>query len=84
MWDYVGDGYVHRLVQEMADGKLVEVPEERHGRGAPVGTAGGRYGGDDGGYNECGKEEKDKDKEEVILNSKLETITAEYNHLLVT
>ncbi|CEG69813.1 hypothetical protein RMATCC62417_05821 [Rhizopus microsporus] len=27
VWDYVGDGYVHRLVQNMADGKLVELPD---------------------------------------------------------
>ena len=26
MWDYAGDGYVHRLIQSKTDGKLVEVP----------------------------------------------------------
>lgn len=26
VWDYVGDGYVHRLIQNKADGKLVELP----------------------------------------------------------
>ncbi|KAF1817539.1 zf-UBP-domain-containing protein [Eremomyces bilateralis CBS 781.70] len=26
VWDYVGDGYVHRLVQNKADGKLVDLP----------------------------------------------------------
>ncbi|KAI7861589.1 BRCA1-associated protein 2-domain-containing protein [Spinellus fusiger] len=26
VWDYVGDGYVHRLIQNMVDGKLVELP----------------------------------------------------------
>ena len=26
VWDYVGDGYVHRLIQSEADGKLVELP----------------------------------------------------------
>ena len=25
MWDYVGDGYVHRLIQSKTDGKLVEL-----------------------------------------------------------
>lgn len=25
VWDYVGDGYVHRVIQNKADGKLVEV-----------------------------------------------------------
>jgi len=27
VWDYAGDGYVHRLVQNKSDGKLVQVPE---------------------------------------------------------
>lgn len=26
VWDYAGDGYVHRLIQSLVDGKLVEVP----------------------------------------------------------
>lgn len=26
VWDYIGDGYVHRLIQNKADGKLVELP----------------------------------------------------------
>lgn len=27
VWDYAGDGYVHRLIQNKTDGKLVELPE---------------------------------------------------------
>ncbi|GAD99060.1 RING and UBP finger domain protein, putative [Paecilomyces variotii No. 5] len=26
VWDYVGDGYVHRIIQSKTDGKLVELP----------------------------------------------------------
>lgn len=26
VWDYISDGYVHRLIQSSLDGKLVEVP----------------------------------------------------------
>jgi len=26
VWDYVGDNYVNRLIQNKADGKLVELP----------------------------------------------------------
>lgn len=26
VWDYAGDGYVHRLIQNRADGKVVELP----------------------------------------------------------
>ncbi|GAB6033737.1 hypothetical protein CHUAL_013849 [Chamberlinius hualienensis] len=29
VWDYAGDNYVHRLLQNKADGKLVELNEER-------------------------------------------------------
>ena len=36
VWDYAGDGYVHRLIQSKTDGKLVEVPSplprNRHSR----------------------------------------------------
>ncbi|PWN48902.1 hypothetical protein IE53DRAFT_380976 [Violaceomyces palustris] len=47
VWDYAGDGYVHRLIQNKADGKLVELPsassaaatpERRRGRGRRVGS----------------------------------------------
>ena len=27
VWDYVGDNYVHRLIQNKSDGKLVQVDE---------------------------------------------------------
>jgi len=31
VWDYAGDNYVHRLVQNKADGKLVQVDEQNAG-----------------------------------------------------
>lgn len=30
VWDYAGDGYVHRLIQNKADGKLVDLPAAQH------------------------------------------------------
>ena len=30
VWDYAGDGYVHRLIQNKADGKLVEITNPRY------------------------------------------------------
>ncbi|KAF2200315.1 hypothetical protein GQ43DRAFT_464089 [Delitschia confertaspora ATCC 74209] len=30
VWDYAGDGYVHRLIQNKADGKLVDLPAPTH------------------------------------------------------
>ncbi|KAJ7623498.1 hypothetical protein FB45DRAFT_107228 [Roridomyces roridus] len=34
VWDYAGDGYVHRLIQNKADGKLVELPSASSSLGA--------------------------------------------------
>ncbi|CAO3701678.1 unnamed protein product [Rhizopus stolonifer] len=31
VWDYLGDGYVHRLIQNMADGAIVELPPNEIG-----------------------------------------------------
>lgn len=33
VWDYARDGYVHRLIQNRADGKLVELPPAAMGEG---------------------------------------------------
>lgn len=33
VWDYAGDGYVHRLIQNKADGKLVDLPASTHQTG---------------------------------------------------
>ncbi|TFK89171.1 zf-UBP-domain-containing protein [Polyporus arcularius HHB13444] len=41
VWDYAGDGYVHRLIQNKADGKLVELPSAA----AAVGTRSEGAGG---------------------------------------
>lgn len=32
VWDYIGDGYVHRLITNKTDGKLVELPGENDPR----------------------------------------------------
>ncbi|EIW79215.1 BRCA1-associated protein [Coniophora puteana RWD-64-598 SS2] len=34
VWDYAGDGYVHRLIQNRADGKIVELPSAASSMGA--------------------------------------------------
>ncbi|KAF5352887.1 hypothetical protein D9757_012094 [Collybiopsis confluens] len=34
VWDYAGDGYVHRLIRNKADGKLVELPSAAASMGA--------------------------------------------------
>lgn len=30
VWDYAGDGYVHRLIQNKPDSKLIDLPARRH------------------------------------------------------
>lgn len=35
VWDYAGDGYVHRLIQNKADGKLVELPSASSAAATP-------------------------------------------------
>ncbi|KAI1938682.1 hypothetical protein LOZ66_003485 [Ophidiomyces ophidiicola] len=30
VWDYIGDGYVHRIIQNKSDGKLLELPAADH------------------------------------------------------
>lgn len=58
MWDYVGDNYVHRLIQSKTDGKLVEL--NHHGAHA-----------DDCGSCECGG---DPGFTEALWNSKFEAV----------
>ncbi|MCO5597330.1 hypothetical protein L7F22_051406 [Adiantum nelumboides] len=69
VWDYVGDGYVHRLIQSKTDGKLVEL-------NAPC-----REGSDDCGSCECSH---GPGMAEAIINSKVDEVTAEYNQLLTS
>ncbi|XP_057248501.1 BRAP2 RING ZnF UBP domain-containing protein 2 [Beta vulgaris subsp. vulgaris] len=69
VWDYVGDNYVHRLIQSKTDGKLVEL-------NAPCSHA--VHGC---GSCECSE---DPGINDAILNSKVEAIVNEYNELLST
>ena len=42
VWDYAGDNYVHRLIQNKVDGKLVELPDPgQRGGGSSMGGMGG-------------------------------------------
>ena len=69
VWDYVGDNFVHRLVQtECADGKLVE-------------TGGGRAGRDD---EDCKDGAKNIDGVTVNSDEKLDSIQLEYTYLLTS
>ncbi|XP_057834952.2 BRAP2 RING ZnF UBP domain-containing protein 2 isoform X2 [Cryptomeria japonica] len=69
VWDYVGDNYVHRLIQSKTDGKLVEL--NTHCRDV----------GDECGRCECSH---DSGFESVLYESKMEAIADEYNKLLTS
>ena len=87
VWDYVGDNYVHRLIQAHGDGKLVEVPTPPRssggggsggGAGPSDGTAGGAAGG-----GSCGAGDgADADLQRVVYDSKVEGVIFEYTALL--
>jgi BRCA1-associated protein len=46
VWDYAGDGYVHRLIQNKADGKLVDLPGAWNGDAKGVNGGMAAYGAD--------------------------------------
>ncbi|KDQ19183.1 hypothetical protein BOTBODRAFT_28668 [Botryobasidium botryosum FD-172 SS1] len=72
VWDYAGDGYVHRLIQNRADGKLVELPSaatsmgtsERGGTGTGTGTG--------------------PSQADALAAEKVEAIGIEYSYLLTS
>lgn len=68
MWDYAGDGYVHRLIQNKADGKLVELPS------AAIGINGSRAGGESAGPSAA----------DALSAEKIEAIGIEYSYLLTS
>ncbi|WOK95068.1 BRCA1-associated protein isoform X1 [Canna indica] len=69
VWDYVGDNYVHRLIQSKTDGKLVELNFHCTHADEKYGSC------------ECNV---DFGFDEALLNSKLETVVGEYNDLLTS
>ncbi|KAK9813824.1 hypothetical protein WJX73_000232 [Symbiochloris irregularis] len=81
VWDYVSDGYVHRLIQSKTDGKLVEVPSPAQASHANRGAADqGPNGAPE--VDRCGS--MGAQGGDAGLSSKLDAITVEYNHLLVS
>lgn len=68
VWDYAGDGYVHRLIQNKADGKLVELPS------AASSITMGSARGDGGGPSAA----------DALSAEKIEAIGIEYSYLLTS
>ncbi|KAI9066959.1 zf-UBP-domain-containing protein [Trametes sanguinea] len=68
VWDYAGDGYVHRLIQNKADGKLVELP-------SAAAAVGARSDGGGGGGPTAA---------DALTAEKIEAIGIEYSYLLTS
>lgn len=68
VWDYTGDGYVHRIIQNSTDGlggKLVELPGSRHNETALDPSS-------------------EQDDVDSISREKMEGLSLEYTHLLTS
>ncbi|KAF8889375.1 BRCA1-associated protein [Infundibulicybe gibba] len=68
VWDYASDGYVHRLIQNRADGKLVELPSAASSMGATP--------RDDGSLGPS--------QADALSAEKIEAIGIEYSYLLTS
>jgi BRCA1-associated protein len=71
VWDYAGDGYVHRLIQNRSDGKLVELPSASGVTGAAT--------EDNRSRNHLGPTQEDR-----LAQEKVEAIGIEYSYLLTS
>jgi BRCA1-associated protein len=68
VWDYAGDGYVHRLIQNKADGKLVELPSASSSMGT----------------NARDNDELGPSHADALSAEKIEAIGIEYSYLLTS
>ncbi|KZP01639.1 zf-UBP-domain-containing protein [Calocera viscosa TUFC12733] len=75
VWDYAGDTYVHRLIRNRADGKVVELPS------GPIAGPAGEQGGLGQGEEEKGKG-KGPGQEDAQVAEKMEAMGVEYGLLL--
>lgn len=68
VWDYAGDMWVHRLIRQKGEGKVVEFPSSTEMASRTSGHAGGGGGAD----------------MDVVPRAKLDNIGMEYTHLLTS
>jgi BRCA1-associated protein len=86
VWDYAGDGYVHRLIQNRADGKLVDLDVSRGGREARRGPRAGLWAGGFGlfGGGDGGGDGGESLSEEKLDVEKVDAVGLEYSYMLST
>mmetsp|Transcript_9566 Transcript_9566/g.11798 ORF Transcript_9566/g.11798 Transcript_9566/m.11798 type:complete len:635 (-) Transcript_9566:64-1968(-) len=77
VWDFAGDGYVHRLIRNDIDGKLVEVNDPTTQAAGHTGTS-----GEDAGLSRTHDPGLTSEQEERVVHRKLEHYASEYYTLL--
>ncbi|ROV96608.1 hypothetical protein VPNG_08990 [Cytospora leucostoma] len=75
VWDYAGDMWVHRLIREKGEGKVVEFPSTN------MAAANNRDGSNNNNNNDTQQFGPDMD---VVPRAKLDNIGMEYTHLLTS
>ncbi|KAI9845968.1 MAG: hypothetical protein M1837_004374 [Sclerophora amabilis] len=80
VWDYVGDEYVHRLIQNKSDGKLVELPGSTSAHFRSINGGGTVMAMSSDGNGVVGSGGDD----EWVPREKLDNIGLEYTHLLTS
>ncbi len=84
VWDYAGDMWVHRLIRDKGDGKVVELPGRRS-RGQHPRRRRNHQGEGTPDYDEDDSDDSDDNEEEdVVPRAKLDHIGLEYTHLLTS
>ncbi|CDK24484.1 unnamed protein product [Kuraishia capsulata CBS 1993] len=91
VWDYAGDNYVHRLLQNMSDGKLVELPSRDEKVKGDSAVAGSSNGSSDHAKHEkitleytkllTSQLESQREYFESVLSRRTETVEAKIEQL---
>lgn len=90
VWDYAGDGYVHRLIQSKSGGKLVELPSATNMAATVPGELWNPRYPSGSGFNREGNELQEgmsnpTDQGQVeMLQEKMEAIGAEYSSMIMS
>lgn len=92
VWDYAGDGYVHRLIQSNSGGKLVELPSASNmAASMPERLWNARYPGNTNSQDadvsnsvDDGSVRASQLEDVEVLRDKMEALGAEYSSLIIS
>jgi BRCA1-associated protein len=91
VWDYLGDGYVHRLIQNMVDGALVELPPinqidlnaDNSSKRNSHGISGSGSGSASGGSSQLHPSDNQPSNMDT-QQGKLDSISVDYSYMLTS